>query len=171
MNTVPHRGVLAVVLLFAAVLLSSCVYEKPVFTRGFTRPDPALAGLWQTRTQDGKRQTAAFVPISGKRSLLHYSANADGWYFEAESLTLRDRKLVQLKILAAPKGKVPSADDDNYTLLWIEQRADGSLSVRALDGGAVVRKGLYPSLLRKYLASPGSDWGKVFGAPMVFTKL
>lgn len=130
-----------------------------------------MAGLWQTRTQDGKRQTAAFVPVSGKRSLVHYPANADGWYFEAESLTLRGRKLLQLKILAAPEGKIPAKDGDNYTLLWIEQREDGSLSVRALDGSAVVRKGLYPSLLRKHLAAPGSDWGKVFGAPMVFSKL
>ncbi len=154
----------------AAAALSSCIYEKPVFTRGFTRPDSAWNGLWQTRTQEGKRQVAAFVPVDGKRSLLHYPAGPEGWYFEAESLHIRGRRLMQLKILAGPGAKIPAADGDNYTVLWIEPRADGSLSVRALDGGAVVRKGLYPQLLRKYLAAPESDWHKIFGPAMVFTK-
>lgn len=170
MNPRMLRLASAAALFMATLALSSCIYEKPVFTRGFIRPDPAWNGLWQTRAQEGKRQMAAFLPLDGKRSLLHYPATPEGWYFEATSLDLRGRHLMQLKILAGPGVKVPASDADNYTVLWIDPRADGSLGVRALDGGAIVRKGLYPQMLRKHLAAPESDWNKIFGAPMVFTK-
>lgn len=157
------------VALASILLLPSCVFEKPVFGGG-SKTNPAWTGLWTTKDDDGKTIPAALVPLGGGHSLLHYPANADGWYFDAQSVRCRNRELLQLRILAGPDAKIPAADAANFTLLWIEPQPGGLLSVRALGGENIKQAGLDPRSLRKFLAAPDSDWNKVFGDPLVFAK-
>lgn len=160
---------MAVLLCGAALLLSSCVFDKPVFTWGLHAPPAAWAGAWKTSGKDAQ-ETAVFFPLQGSRWLLHYPADGDGFYFEAQAVTCRGQQLLQLKLLADDKGKVPGKGSDIYTLAWIETRADGSLSVRSLNGSSVYQAGMKPSALAKLLASPGTDWSPLFGEATVFRK-
>lgn len=160
----------AILLCAAALALASCVFEKPVFIFGLHAPPAAWAGMWKTLTKDGEQETAVFFPLQGSRWILHYPANDDGFYFEAQAVKCRSQQLLQLRLLADDKGKVPDKGSDIYTLAWIEPRADGSLSVRCLNGSPIYQAGMKPSALAKLLSAPGTDWNPLFGEATTFRK-
>lgn len=154
--------------------LTSCVFKEPVFTTGFGAADPGLAGVWATDGEGGdprKIEFAVFLPLDDSRWVLHYPTNEkDGFYFEARPLGLRDRDVLQLRVLGTMKAGPAKPDETNYTLLWLEKKAAGVLSVRALSGGDEANK-RGPDGTRKLLEDPTSDWTAVFGEPLEFKKL
>lgn len=163
-------------LLLAVVACSftACFFKDPVFTEGFAKVDASLGGVWATDGEDGdprKMELALFAPLDGERSILHYpSRDKNGIYYEARGLVIRDRTLLQLRVLASFSDGLPKADAERYTLLWIEKEADGrSIRVRSLGGDGVKDKG--PAEVRKALDTPSADWGKLFGDSELFHRL
>lgn len=150
--------------------LTSCVFETPVFKDGWRQIDESLAGVWATTSDDGKTDTAVFVSDGPERAIINYPAGEKGWYFAARAIACRDRRLMQLEILAQPDGKRPERQDDVFTLIWLEPQPDGAMQVRALDGNAIAKAKIAPDALGKILAAPSFDWDSVFGSPTVFRK-
>lgn len=154
--------------------LASCVFKEPVFATGFGTTNRDLAGVWATDGEGGdprKIEFAVFLPLDDSRWALHYPTNEkDGFYFEARPLRVRDRDLLQLRVLGTMKAGPAKPGDSIYTLLWLEAKAPGVLSVRALSGDdEATRRG--PDGTRKLLEDPASDWNAAFGEPMEFKKL
>lgn len=150
---------------------SACLFQEPIFTEGFAKTNPRLGGTWAMEGSDGtaeKAETAVCAPLDDGRYILHYpTSEKGGMYYEARPLMVRDRMLMQLRILASFTGGIPKADVERYTLIWIEKDADGQrLRVRALGGDGV--KGKTPAEIRKALETPSADWGRLFGEPAVF---
>src|SRR3982750_2665811 len=108
-----------------AVSLSSCLFKDPVFAQGFTKADAALGGIWASEGENGdprKIEFAVCAPLDDERLLIHYpSAEKAGFYFEARALKIRDRSLLQLRVLASFNDGLPKPDAERYTLLWLEK--------------------------------------------------
>ncbi len=160
--------------LFLAMLvfsLGACRFQEPVFTDGFAKTNPRFGGVWAMEGEERdprKMDFAVCVPLDEERYILHYpTREKDGMYYEAKPLMIRDRLLMQLRILASFSGGIPKADVERYTLIWIEKDADGQrLHVRALGGDGVKDK--TPAQIRTAIETPSTDWGKLFGEPAVF---
>lgn len=153
---------------------TACLFKEAVFKEGFANADPALGGVWATEGDNGdprKMEFAVCAPLDDGRYLLHHpSGGKDGIYYEARPLKVRERNLLQLRIVATFSEGVPKADADRYTLVWLE-KAEGeqSLRIRALGGDGIKDKG--PAEVRKLLEDPASDWSKFFGEPTIFRRL
>lgn len=164
-------------LLIAAALafgpLTSCIFKEPVFTTGFVRADNSWLGVWATDGEGDPRnvELAVFLPLDESRYVLHYPSNdKDNFYFEARLLRVRDRDVMQLRVLGTMKGGAAKSDDDTCTLLWLEKKSPGVLSVRALKGGEEASK-RGAAGTRKLLEDPASDWTSAFGDAMEFKRL
>lgn len=158
---------LRAVLVVAALAISSCIFEQPVFEAELARP-AHLDGLWQTTDANGNVQHAALFPLGERTSLLQYPLATSGWWFEAQSLRINDRDLLQLRILAGPGSQPAEKGGNNYTIAWLETLADGTVRMRALDGSSIAKAGLTAATLRDLLSDPQGDWDKFFGAASVF---
>jgi hypothetical protein len=161
-------------ILLAALACSftACLFKEPVFTEGFAKTDATLGGVWVMEGEGGeapKSESAMCVPLDDGRYILHYPTNErNGLYYEARPLRLRERTLLQLRVLASSSDGLPPADAERYTLLWIEKDGE-KVRVRALGHDRVKNKG--PADIRKELEAPASDWGKLFGEAVVFHRL
>jgi hypothetical protein len=161
-------------ILLAALACSftACLFKEPVFTEGFAKADAALGGVWATDGEDGdvrKIEFAVCAPLDDGRYLLHHpTGEKGGLYYEARPLKIRERTLLQLRVLASFSDGLPKADADRYTLVWVEKDGE-KVSVRSLGGDGVKNKG--PADIRKELEAPSSDWGKLFGEAAVFHRL
>lgn len=165
------RAILTVLL---ACSLSACLFKQPVFKEGFLKIDPALGGVWVSEDKDGdqrKLEFAVCAPLDEDRCLLHSPAAAKGGiYYEARMLKVRDRVLLQLRLLATYDEGLPKAEADLYTLLWLEGDLKGAaVKVRALDGKAIEGKG--PDDIKQLLESASEDWSHLFGDAMVYRRL
>jgi hypothetical protein len=154
--------------------LSACLLREPVFTEGFAKVNPRLGGVWAMEGEDGdvrKTEFAVCAPLDEERYILHHpTRDKDGIYYEARTVMVRDRMLMQLRILASFGSGIPKDDVERYTLIWIEKDADGQkLRVRSLGGDGVKDK--TPAQIRKALETQSTDWGKLFGEPAVFRLL
>ncbi len=164
-------------LLFLAVLafsFTACVFKEPIFTEGFAKTDATLGGVWATDGEDGdsrKIEFAVCAPLDDGRYILHHpSGEKAGLYYEARPLVIRERTVLQLRVIASFNDGLPSGDAERYTLVWIEKEADGKkLRIRALGGDGVKDK--TPAAIRKALETQSSDWGKFFGDPAIFHRL
>lgn len=166
-------------LLLAALACSftACLFKEAVFTEGFAKVDASLGGVWASDGNGGdegdprKIEFAVCAPLDDARYVLNYPAGQkDGFYFEARPLVIRERTLLQLRVLASFADGLPNADVERYTLVWIDKEADGKkLRVRTLGGDGVKEKG--PAAIRKALETQSTDWGKLFGEPAVFHRL
>jgi hypothetical protein len=154
-----------------ALLLVSCVLEEPVFEAGLTRPAAAREGIWDTVNADGAAQHAALFPLGENTSLLQYPVATNGWWFEAQSLQINGRDLLQLRILAGPEAKPAESGSKNHTLAWLEPQPDGSVQMRALDGSAIEKAKFTATSLRAFLTDPVQDWNTVFGSPTTFRRI
>ena len=168
--------ILTRLLLLAALAcsFSACLFKEPVFTEGFAKTDASLGGVWATDGEDGdarKIEFAVCAPLDDGRYILHHpSGEKAGLYYEARPLVIRERTLLQLRVLASFSDGLPGADAERYTLVWIEKKADGKkLRVRALGGDGVKDKS--PAAIRKALETQSTDWGKLFGEPAAFHRL
>lgn len=153
--------------------LSSCLFKDPIFTDGFAKPDPAIAGVWMTEGEDNdprEREFAILAPIGTDAFVLHYPvAQKDGFYFEARPLKVRDRDLMQVRQIATFDDGIPKPDALTYTLIWLEPAGDGKISVRALTNEGPHTQG--PADVKKAIEDPKTDWNKLFGEAQVFTRL
>lgn len=160
---------------FSCLLLTSCVFEKPVFTTGFSKVDASLGGVWVTSEKDQdprKQQFAVFAPLDEERWLLQYPAGAvdDGMAFEARAIQVGGRVVLQLRAIASFAEGLPKPDAKIFTLLWVEkQKAPDMLQVRALDGD--ISNTQTPEALRALLEEPSAKWESFFGEPMLFRRL
>jgi hypothetical protein len=157
-----------------ACLFSACLFREPVFTEGFAKADAALGGVWATDGENGdprKIEFAVCAPLDDGRYILHHpSGEKDGLYYEARPLVIRERTILQLRVLASFASGLPPADAERYTLIWIEKVDGGKkLSVRSLGGDGVKDK--TPAQIRKALETQSTDWGKLFGESAVFHRL
>lgn len=154
-----------------ACSFTACLFKEPVFTDGFAKADASLGGVWATDGDEGdprKIEFAVCAPLDDGRYMLHHSSGEKGGlYYEARPLLIRERTLLQLRVLATFSDGLPKADAERYTLLWIEKEADGKrISVRSLGGDGVKNK--TPAEIRKSLETQSTDWSKLFGEPAVF---
>jgi hypothetical protein len=163
--------------LIVAVLscfLTACLFKEPVYSAGFSKIDPSLGGVWVMEGKDGdprKMEFTVCVPLDDDRYILHSPAtDKDAIYYEARMLKIRDRILLQLRVLASFGGGVLKADGDPYTLVWIEKDLKGpAMRVRALGGDSLKAKG--PADVKRLLETPSVDWNNLFGDPSVFRRL
>lgn len=176
MRQASRMKILTRLILIAALACSftACLFKEPVFTEGFAKVDAALGGVWATDGEDGdprKVEFAVCAPLDDGRYMLHHpSGQKDGIYYEARPLVIRERTLLQLRVLATFGDGLPNADAERYTLVWIEKEADGQkLRVRSLGGDGV--KGKSPAEVRKALETQSTDWAKLFGEPALFHRL
>lgn len=153
-----------------SLLLASCVLEEPVFESNLARPDTALDGVWETVNTTGTAQHAALFPLNAKTSLLQYPVATNGWWFEAQSLKINGRDVLQLRILAGPEATPAKPGAKNHTLAWLETQPDGTVQMRTLDGQAIDKGKFTAASLREFLANPDSDWNTVFGTPTTFRR-
>ena len=155
------------------VLLASCLFKEPVFTSGFSKIDGSLTGLWQIQEGDnsGKADTAVCLPLDDERYLLHYPANDEkgGMYHELRPLRLRDRDVLQVRSLGTVKGEAPDANDEKYTVVWLEKKSATEMNVRALKGAGAERRGA--AATRRLLEDPAADWQNLFGDAVIFKRL
>jgi hypothetical protein len=168
---IPTRLILLLTLAFS---LTACLFKEPIFTEGFAKTDASLGGVWATEGDEGdprKIEFAVCVPLDDGRYILHHpSGDRSGLYYEARPLRIRDRTLLQLRVLASFADGLPGPDAERYTLVWIEKEADGSkVMVRSLGGDGVKEKG--PAAIRAALEGRDTDWGKFFGDAAVFRHL
>ena len=157
-----------------AFAFTACLFKEPVFTEGFTKTDPTFSGIWATDGEDGDPRKIEFVmcaAVDDDRYFLHHPAGEkSGLYYEARPLTIRNRTLLQLRVLASFSDGLSKADAERFTLAWIEKEADGGkLRVRSLGGDGVKDK--VPAQIRKDLENPSADWSKLFGEPAEFHRL
>ena len=179
MRQIFRMKILARFLLVAlfACSFTACLFKEPVFTENFAKADASLGGVWATDGSDGgeadprKIEFAVCAPLDDGRYILHHpSGEKGGLYYEARPLLIRERTVLQLRVLASFSDGLPNADADRYTLLWIEKEAGGmKLRVRSLGGDGV--KGKSPAEIRKALETQSTDWGKLFGEAAVFRRL
>ncbi len=155
-----------------ACSFSACLFKEPVFTEGFAKADAALGGVWATQGEDGdprKIEFAVCAPLDDTRYILnHPTGEKDAIYYEAMPLKIRERTLLQLRVLASFSDGLPKSDAERYTLVWIEKDGE-KLRIRALGGDGAKNKG--PAEIRKELETQSSDWGRLFGEPVVFHRL
>jgi hypothetical protein len=157
-----------------ASFLTGCLFKEPVFDQGFSKVDPSLGGVWATDGKDGdprKIEFAVCAPLDEDRYVVnHPSAEKGALFYEARLLKVRNRTLLQLRLLASFNDGLPKPDQERYTLLWIEKdaSADG-LSVRSLGGEGVKEKGA--AEVRRLLEAASTDWNGLFGEAMQFHKL
>jgi hypothetical protein len=77
---------------------------------------------------------------------------------------------LQLRSLASFGDGLPKANDDIYTLVWIEGDLSGpSINVRALNGNSV--KGKSPADVKGLLENSAEDWNKLFGEAVEYRRL
>lgn len=155
-------------------LFTACLFKEPVFTDDFAKVDAALGGVWATDGEEGdprKIEFAVCAPLDEGRYILHHpSGGKDGLYYEARPHMVRERTVLQLRVIASFADGIPNADAERFTLIWIEKLEDGKkLSVRVLGGDGVKDK--TPAAIRKALETQSTDWGKFFGKPAVFHRL
>jgi hypothetical protein len=153
--------------------LSSCLFKEPVYSGGFLKIDAALGGVWVAEPKDGdlrKLEFAVVAPLDEDRYVVHHpSREKDGIYYEGRLLKVRERSLMQLRLLATFDGGLPKADAERYTLLWIEKDPKGPVRVRSMGGEGVKGKG--PAEVKQLLDNSAVDWSSLFGEPMVFRLL
>lgn len=153
--------------------LSACLFKEPIFTEGFTKLDPAVAGVWTAEGDDNdprEREFAVVAPIGTEAYMLHYPAGEkDGFYFEARPLKVRDREVWQLRQVAAFREGAPTAEALTYTLIWPEAAGEGKVSIRSVRTEGPQTEG--PAALKKALEDPKGDWNELFGEAKVFTRL
>jgi hypothetical protein len=157
-----------------ACSLAACIFKEPVYTKGFLKIDPRLGGVWASQSkEDDPRKTefAVCAPVDEEHLLINSpAADKSGVYYEARMLKVRDRTLLQLRSLASFNAGLPKADDEIYTLLWIEGDLNGaSLKVRALDGNRL--KGKSPAEVRGMLENPAEDWNNLFSEAVDYRRL
>ena len=164
------------VLVVAVVVcsLTGCLFQEPVFKEGFARIDPDLNGVWAADGKDGdprKMEFAVCAALDDDRYVLnHPSAEKGALFYEARLLKVRDRTLLQLRLLASFNDGLPKAGAERYTLAWVEKAPGGSgMTVRSLGGDGVKEKGA--AEVKRLLETPSTDWNSLFGEPMVFKKL
>lgn len=158
----------------ATYFLTGCLFKEPVFTEGFAKIDPALAGVWATEGKQGdprKVEFAVHALLDPDRALLHHPAGEKGGiYYESRQVIVRDRTLLQLRVLATFSDGLPKTDEERYTLLWVDKSAsDSTLQVRALGGDGLKDKS--PAEVRQLLNAPETDWNGHFGEAMRFHRL
>ena len=154
--------------------LTGCLFKAPVFEEGFSKIDSALNGVWASEGENGdprKMEFAVCAPLDDDRYVLnHPSAEKGALFYEARLVKVRDRSLLQLRLLASFHDGVPKADAERYKLLWLEKGpAESGLKVRSLGGDGVKEKG--PAEVKRLLETPGTDWNTLFGEASVYRKL
>jgi len=165
------RSLLALALGFS---FTACLFNEPIFKEGFSKTDAALAGVWAADARNGdprKMEFAMCAPLDDDRYVLHHPAvEKDSIYYEARPLKIRDRNLLQLRVLATFSDGLPKSNAERYTLLWIEKDAVAeTFRVRSLGGDGVKDKG--PAQVREFLEKPESDWSTIFGEALSFRRL
>jgi hypothetical protein len=158
----------------AVLSLSSCLFKEPVFPGGFEKVDPGLGGVWVSEDEKGdprKLEFAVCAPLDEDRLILHHpTGEKGGLYYEARQLMIRDRVILQLRVLATFSDGIPKAGAERYTLVWLEKLArGGKLRVRAFGGDGLKDKS--PAGVRKFLEDPAGDWNPCFGDSMIFRRL
>ena len=166
-------GILALAV-FLACSLSSCLFKEPVYTEGFSKIDPSFAGVWAMEGKDSdprKMEYAMIAPLDDDRYVVHHpTAEKGGIYYEGRLLKIRERSLLQLRVLATFEGGLPKDDMARYTLAWVERDPTGSATkIRALGGAEIKDKS--PAEVKRLLEDPSVDWNNLFGDPMVFRRL
>ena len=164
-------------LLFLALVVSSltgCLFKEPVFEKGFSKIDKDLSGVWATDAKDGdprKIEFAVCVPLDDDRYMLnHPSAEKGALFYDARLVKIRDRSLLQLRMIASFNDGLPKEDAERYTLAWIEKDAAGAgFNVRSLGGDGV--KGKSAADVKRLLEDPAVDWGTLFGEATLFRRL
>lgn len=155
-------------------LCSSCLFKEPVFAGGFVKTDASLPGVWVSEEEKGdprKLEFAVAAPIDDARLILHHpSGEKGGLYYDARQVGVRDRTVLQLRVLATFSDGIPKPGAERYTLLWLE-KADGGkrLRIRAMGGDGVKDKS--PEDVRKFLEDPAADWNAAFGEVVIFRRL
>ncbi len=154
--------------MLAAVLplvLSACLFKDPVFTTGFVKTDDSITGVWVAEDE------AACFKVDDNKYVLHYPARAkDAIYYAMQPLKVRDRDVLQVQALGTLKGRPvkPGQDNEACTLIWIEEKEAGKLTVRPLNG-KMEKKG--PAEVKRLLEDPGTNWDKLFVEAKVFKRI
>jgi len=154
--------------------LSACLFKQPVYTEGFVKMDPGLGGVWATQDEDGDLRKTGFAvcaPLDEDRSVLHWiEYGKEGVYYEGRMLKVRDHHLLQLRMLATFDEGLAKADDERYTVLWLEGDLKGpAIKVFALDHERMEGKG--PAEVKRLLESPSEDWKGLFGEGMIYRRM
>jgi hypothetical protein len=159
----------------AGCLLSSCLFTEPVFEKGFGKTDPSLAGVWATNDKPKDPRKTEFVVCTemSDRLMIHYPAgpgsDGGGIYYEARSVSLHGRRLLQLRLMATFKEGLPSPSDKSWTLLWLEPKGKDTMMVRSLKGEEGINPD--PATVRRALEGSAEDWESRFGEPQKFERL
>ena len=153
---------------------TACLFKEPIFSDGFAKADASLGGVWASEGDEGdprKTEFAVCAPLDDTRYILHHpTGEKGGLYFEARPIVIRDRTLLQLRVLASFSDGLPKADGERYTLIWVAKVDGGKkLTVRSLGDDGLKDK--TPAQVRKELEAADTDWGKLFGEPAAFHRL
>jgi hypothetical protein len=164
-------------LLIGTVVISSltaCLFKEPVFSEGFVKIDPQFTGVWAMNDKEGdprKTEFAVCLALDNDRYLLHYPTSAKGGiYYEGRLLKVRERNLMQLRVLATFEDGLPKEDAERFTLIWLEKDVKESMVVRSLGGGDRL-KGKGPAEVKQLLEDKSADWNTLFGDSVVFRRL
>ncbi len=158
-------------------LLPGCMFEKPVFTSGFSPLPEAMAGVWVSAGEGGdprKDQFAVFAPLSGDSWLLAYPAGLsdDATYYEVQGRQVAPgRHLLQLRTIASFGEGVPDAGAKRYSLILLDEAAAGTVRVRLIEQNGPL-KGKTAEEAAAILGAPDADFDAIFGDdPMDFRLL
>jgi hypothetical protein len=156
-----------------AVSLSSCLFTDPVFTQGFVKADPSLAGVWMTEDDTGDargREFAALFPVGEDAFSLNYPVgNKGSSYFEVRPLKLEEKDLWQVRLAATFEDGVPKNGTPVYTLLWVEKKTENTLSIRHLKTQGEHTASAAATL--KALKGKSAEWDNLFGESKTFVRL
>lgn len=163
--------------LFAVGLLQGCMFEKPVFTGGFSPLPEGMAGVWVSPGKGGdprKDQFAVFAPLSGGSWLLAHpaGASADTTYYEVQGRQVAPgRHLLQLRTIASFEEGVPAPGAKAYSLILLDQDSPGLVRVRLVDRQGPLQ-GKSAGEAAGILQAPDADFDAIFGGdPLEFRLL
>jgi hypothetical protein len=166
-----------ILVLGGALLLAGCLFERPVFTAGFTALPEAMAGVWVSvgdATDPRKSEYAVLAPIEGDRWLLAHPAGpgAETVYYEVRGRTPAEgRQLLQLRTMSSFSRGIPGTEEKNYTVIELKHLSPTEVQVRLLDDNGVL-KGKSAEDAARLLESPAANSEGVFTAePMKFRQL
>lgn len=167
----PILQLLAIALLTTS--LTSCLFQEPVFTEGFTQADSSLAGVYVGADETGDprgNEFAVLAPFGKDTFMLHYPVGTKGSsYFEVKPLEISGKDLWQVKLVATYEDGLPKKDAPIYNVLLVDKSAEGKISIRVLknEGDHTASA----AATKKSLSEKSPDWEKLFGESKTFVRL
>lgn len=138
----------------AALMLSGCIYEAPLVAENKLPIDPAIVGLWEPVSEEGKeperngdnplKKILEKSPEDSRLLILQFSekeymiSESNNIHYRAYSIELGGKRCVQLQVISTNGGPMDWKDEKPRPfLVCFFEIKNGELAVHTLNEGLV----------------------------------